>query len=277
MCSVRTGREQRVPDSIACAQTPPTLACGSGLWGNTCGTCHPQHPAHTLSKYANTRVWRRLWLSTLFPCYPQLLSHTLSLTLLLQNHLDHVNILLQGLWARPPVLSLVPLRANHNSPKITSTIRSGICGTGTSTICCAIRFDIHSSGITLITSTICSWICGTGTAITISGAPGAPVDSYADTRIPKCKRMKNVCLERMTSTPAAFGPALLALPTPRKGLPRARASSPFESGGSFGSSCNKNVTQKRTQTRQAHDPHFCLSLDASYQERASNRSESHSP
>ena len=64
---------------------------------------------------------------------------------------------------------------------------------------------------------------------------------------------------------------------PRTGPPRARASSPFKSGDSFDSSCNKNVTQKRTQTRQAHDPHFCLSLAASYQERASNRCESHSP
>ena len=27
------------------------------------------------------------------------------------------------------------------------------------------------------------------------------------------------------------------------------------------------VTQKRTQMRQAYDPHFCLSLAASYQER----------
>ena len=86
-------------------------------------------------------------------------------------------------------------------------------------------------------------------------------------------------MERMTSTPAAFGPALLALllPLREQVLPRARASSPFSSEGSFGSSCNKNVTQKRTQTRQAHDPHFCLSLAASCQERASNHCESHSP
>ena len=40
---------------------------------------------------------------------------THSLTLLLQNHLDHLNILLRGYWARPPVLPLVPLQANHNS------------------------------------------------------------------------------------------------------------------------------------------------------------------
>ena len=37
---------------------------------------------------------------------------------------------------------------------------------------------------------------------------------------------------------------------------------------SFRSSCNENVTQKRTQTRQDYDPHYCLSLAASYQERA---------
>ena len=108
---------------IACTQNPPTLACGFELWGNMCGTCRPQPPLHTLSKYANTRVRGRLWSSTLFQCCPQLPSHTLwkekthSLTLLLPNHLDHVNILLRGLRARPPVLSLVPLQANHNLPK----------------------------------------------------------------------------------------------------------------------------------------------------------------
>ena len=30
-----------------------TLACGCGLWGNTCGTCRPQLPSHTLSKEKN--------------------------------------------------------------------------------------------------------------------------------------------------------------------------------------------------------------------------------
>ena len=34
-----------------------TLACGGGLWCNTCGTCRPQPPSHTLTKHANTRVW----------------------------------------------------------------------------------------------------------------------------------------------------------------------------------------------------------------------------
>ena len=67
---VRIGREQHVPDSIACTQNPPS----------------------------------RVGESTLFPCCPQLPSHTLSkekthlLTLLLQNRLDHFNILLQDLW-----------------------------------------------------------------------------------------------------------------------------------------------------------------------------------
>ena len=31
-----------------------TLACGGGLWGNTCGTCRPQPPSHTLSKEKKT-------------------------------------------------------------------------------------------------------------------------------------------------------------------------------------------------------------------------------
>ena len=70
---------------------------------------------------------------------------THSLTLLLQNHLDHVNILLQGLWARPPVLSLVPLQANHNPPKKHQSKASE---------------QQHGVQKSLITSTICSWICG---------------------------------------------------------------------------------------------------------------------
>ena len=69
---VRIGRENN-PDSIACTQNPPTLACGGGMWGNTCGTFRPQLPSHTLSKSKETH----------------------SLTLLLQSHFDHVNILLR--------------------------------------------------------------------------------------------------------------------------------------------------------------------------------------
>ena len=47
--TVRTSREQHVPDSIACTQNQPRRV-GGGLWGNTCGTCRPQPPSHTLSK-----------------------------------------------------------------------------------------------------------------------------------------------------------------------------------------------------------------------------------
>ena len=153
------------------------LACGSGLWGST----RSLRAAHSPSPHAVKRK-----------------KH--SLTLLLQNHLDHLNILLLGVvgtstravaraFASEPqplqktlVKSCLTTRRSkiidhfHNlllgsvasaEPLITSTICSRVCGTGTSTICCTVRFDIHSSGITLITSTICSWICGTGTAMTV--------------------------------------------------------------------------------------------------------------
>ena len=73
-------------------QNAPTLACGGdcGAARSSCAA-HNTSPSHTLSKEKKTH----------------------SLTLLLQNHLDHVNILLPGLRARPPVLSHVPLHANH--------------------------------------------------------------------------------------------------------------------------------------------------------------------
>ena len=132
------GGEQRVPHSVACTtrcQNTPTLACR--------GDCGAARSSRAVGSPLPTRSQKK---------------KRIRLTRLLQNQLDHVNILLRGLWARPPVLSLVPLQANHNPQKITSTICFGICGTGTSTICCTIRFDIHPSGITLITSTICS--CG---------------------------------------------------------------------------------------------------------------------
>ena len=67
-----------------------------------CATCSRFHILH--SESTNTRVWERLWGNTCGTCCPQLPLHTLSkekthlLTLLLQNHLDHFNILLQNLW-----------------------------------------------------------------------------------------------------------------------------------------------------------------------------------
>ena len=64
-----------------------------------------------------------------------------------------------------PCCRLTPVRAlQTTSPATSATISSRIYGTGTSTICCTMRFDIHSSGITLITSTLCSRICCTGTS-----------------------------------------------------------------------------------------------------------------
>ena len=73
---VRIGREQHVPDSIACTQNQ-TSRVGVG-----CGAAHalrvqPTAPLHTLSK-----------------------EKTHSLTLLPQNHLDHFNNLLLDLWYR---------------------------------------------------------------------------------------------------------------------------------------------------------------------------------
>ena len=90
-----------------------TLACGSGLWGNTCGTCRPQPPSHTLSKEKKTH----------------------SLTLLLQNHQDHLNNLLRDLrhWHIHNLLHdsfRHPLLRNHLDHVNCSKIR----GTGTSTI-----------------------------------------------------------------------------------------------------------------------------------------------
>ena len=69
--------------------------------------------------------------------------------------------------AGPQPTQLAEPSVADDSPATSATISSRICGTGTSTICCTIRFDIHSSGITLITSTICSRICGTRTARTV--------------------------------------------------------------------------------------------------------------
>ena len=113
-----------------------TLACGSWRWGNTCGTCRPQPPPHTLSK-----------------------EKTHFLTLLQQNHLDlprspqfvHVH----------PCCRLTPVRAlQTTSPATSSTISSRICGTGTSTTCSTTRCCTRSRG------TWCtpSRICGTGSA-----------------------------------------------------------------------------------------------------------------
>ena len=83
------------------------IACGGGLWGSTLFACSPQPPSHTLSKYANTRVWRwTVGQHTLFACSPQPLSTRCqkkkkdSLTLLPQNHLDHFNNLHLDLWYR---------------------------------------------------------------------------------------------------------------------------------------------------------------------------------
>ena len=160
------GREQHVPDSIACTQNQ-TSRVGVG-----CGAAHALRvpPSHTL----DSRVWE--W------AVPHAVKRKKkdSLTLLPQNHLDHFNNLLLDLWYRTihdllpdkctshPCCRLTPVRAlKTTSPATSATISSRICGTGTSTICCTIRFDIHSSGITLITSTICSRICGTGTARTV--------------------------------------------------------------------------------------------------------------
>ena len=59
-----------------------------------------------------------------------------------------------------------------------------------------------------------------------------------------------------------------APPAPRTGRPRVRASSPSSSGGSFGSSCNKNVTQKRTQNetglRSTLLPVLCCLIPRTY-------------
>ena len=80
--------------------------------------------------------------------------------------------------------------------------------------------------------------------------------------------MWKVCLERMTSTPAAFGPALLALLPLREQVLRERdRPAPLRPEAVLARLVTKSVTQKRTQTRQAYDPHFCLSFAASYQER----------
>ena len=70
------------------------LACGGGLWGSTLFACSPQPPSHTLSKYANSRVWE--W------AVPHAVKRKKkdSLTLLPQNHLDHFNNLLLDLWYR---------------------------------------------------------------------------------------------------------------------------------------------------------------------------------
>ena len=145
----------------------------------------------SLALRIHPRVWEwAVGQHTLFACSPQHLhtrsqkkkKKTHSLTLLLQNHLDHLNILplevvgtstravARAFTSEPPHPKTLSKDAEQHGVQkslITSTICSGICGTGPSTICCTVRFDIHSSGITLITSKICSWICGTGTAMTI--------------------------------------------------------------------------------------------------------------
>ena len=146
----------------------PIVKCEN--WSRT--TCYRFHRLHSES---NPRVGdcgeaHALCVQPTAP-FPHALKSkkTHSLTLLLQNHLDHVNILLQGLWARPPVLSLVPLQANHNPPKKhqskASEQQHGVQKSLiTSTIC---SLDLWHPQNPLITSTICSWIYGTGTAITI--------------------------------------------------------------------------------------------------------------
>ena len=68
------------------------------------------------------------------------------------------------------------------------------------------------------------------------------------------------CLARLQTEPL---PALLFMRSSHS----ENRSNPFSNGGSFRSSCSTKVTQKRTQTRQGYDPHFCLSFSASYQER----------
>ena len=69
------------------------------VWGwavgqHTLFACSPQPPSHTLSKYANSRVWE--W------AVPHAVKRKKkdSLTLLPQNHLDHFNNLLLDLWYR---------------------------------------------------------------------------------------------------------------------------------------------------------------------------------
>ena len=67
------------------------------VWGwavgqHTLFACSPQPPSHTLSKYANSRVWE--W------AVPHAVKRKDSLTLLPQNHLDHFNNLLLDLWYR---------------------------------------------------------------------------------------------------------------------------------------------------------------------------------
>ena len=131
------------------------------VWGNTWGTRCPQLLFHTLSKYANPRVWVRTVGQHALPVQPTAPSpHALkkkkthSLTLLLQNHLDHFNILLQDLWHWHvhdlltrvvyhgkyvhvhPCCRLSPVRAlQTTSPATSSTISSMNHSTGTFTIC----------------------------------------------------------------------------------------------------------------------------------------------
>ena len=87
---MRIGREQHVPDSIACTQNQT-----SRVWAvrqHTLFECSPQPPSHTLSKFScgsgcPTRSEKKK-------------KKTHSLTLLLQNHLDHFNNLLLDPWYR---------------------------------------------------------------------------------------------------------------------------------------------------------------------------------
>ena len=106
---VRIGREQHVPDSIACTQNPPTLATAQSplptrcqntpalAWWRDCGAARSSRAAHSSLP---TRSQKK---------------KTHSLTLLLQNHLDQDNILLGcGTSTRAVARAL---QANHNPPK----------------------------------------------------------------------------------------------------------------------------------------------------------------
>ena len=145
MCENRS--RTTCPDSIACTQNQ-TSRVGVG-----CGAAHALRvqPTAPFPHAVKIRQPSRVGVG--------------SLTLLLQNHLDHFNNLLLDLWYRKmhvhPCSRLTPVSDRlHDFHQDLDT--------GKSTICFPTRFCTRSRGTCCTPSKICS--TGSGR----SGAPGAP-------------------------------------------------------------------------------------------------------